>query len=90
MQMVEDVKKHLLRFLFSSKLMNVVDNQKIDHLVEVQKVVRRVAFYGIDKLGLELIGINVKNNFFGIFLFYFNTDGLSQMGFTQARIAINE
>ena len=39
MQVVEDVKEHILRFFFSRQELNVVDDQYVDHLVEMHKIV---------------------------------------------------
>jgi hypothetical protein len=39
MKVIKDMEEGVLRFFFTGKFMDIVDNQNIDHLIEMQKVV---------------------------------------------------
>ena len=63
MQVIKYMEEGILGLFFSGKLMHIVDNQDINHLVKMQEIIFIVVPDGIHKLGLELIGIYIEDNF---------------------------
>ncbi len=59
MQVIEDMKKDILCFFLPGKLMNIIQDQDIDHLVKMQEIIFIVIADRFHKLCLELIGIHI-------------------------------
>ena len=80
------MEKSILGFSFVSarKLVNIVNNKHVYHLIEIQKIVH-IIFHngGINILILKLVCFDIKNKFIGIFFHGFNSDSMSQMCFAQ-------
>jgi hypothetical protein len=81
MQVVEDVKKDILGLFFSAEKLNVIDDEDVNHLVKVTKVIHGVIPDGINELVCELLGAHVQNGEFWILLLYFKADGVRQVCF---------
>ncbi len=74
--MIEYVEENILGSLFTGKFMNVVNNQNINHLVKMNKVVLVVISNCLNELSLELSSINIQNGFFGLLIFNLNPNCL--------------
>ncbi len=51
----------ILSFLLPGEFVYIINDQYINHLVKMEKIIFIVVPDGIHKLGLELIGIYVQN-----------------------------
>ena len=71
------------------KKLHIVDDQHIDELVEMNKVVDGIVAAMVDKLVDKFFGAYVQNHFAGLASLYFVADGLCQVRFTQAHAAID-
>ena len=87
MQVVEDMEKCFLCFFFSREFLDIIDDQNIDHLVEMKEVVPVVVSRSLRKLGLKFICIYIQNNFFRETLLNLNSDCLSKVSFPKTRIS---
>lgn len=76
MEVVENMEEDILGLFFASEVVDVVDDQNVDHLVEVDKVVLVVILDRVDKLVDELIGGHVKHRLFREKLFDLEPDGV--------------
>ena len=90
MQVVEDMEEDILCLFFSGKVMDIIDDQHIDHLVEMDEIVLVVVPYRVDELVDELVGGDIKTVFSGKLVFHLESDGMGQMGFPKARIAVKQ
>ena len=66
LQMVEYVEECVLRFGNACKFLNIVNNQYVNSLVEVDKVVSRVVTYRVCILHLKQMRRNIQYSFIGI------------------------
>ena len=56
MQMVKNFKEDILCLcLIARQFMNIINNQQINHLIEMQKIVAFVVNGGVNELSLELM-----------------------------------
>ncbi|MCK7531591.1 MAG: hypothetical protein MZV63_11445 [Marinilabiliales bacterium] len=62
MEVIEYVEESILCLLFAGKLMNVINDQHIDHLVEMKEIILVVVPDRLNKLGLEFVCIYIKNS----------------------------
>ena len=86
--MVENMKEGILGLFFAGKFVHIIDNQYIDHLIKVKEVILVIVPDSVHKLGLKLVGIHIQHCFFREQFLYFNADGLGQVGFAQATVAV--
>ena len=86
-QLVEDVEKDLLGFLFVGQKLDIVDDEDVDHLVEVYKIIDGVVLDGMDNLVRELFGGNEEDGLVGKLLDHFVADGLCEVCFPQADVS---
>ncbi len=87
--MVENVKECFLRFFLPCKFVYIIEDQHINHLVKVKKIIPVIVPNGFGKLGLKLIGVDVQNDFVGKAFFYLNTNGMCQVGFSKSGVSVN-
>jgi hypothetical protein len=78
-KMVENMEENILSFFLIGKVVNIVNQQHIYHLIEMDKVVLTVVSDRIDKLIDKLLAANVKHGLFGKIIFYFNSNCLKQV-----------
>ena len=83
--MVEDVEKYFLCFFFSTKELDVVDDNKVEVGVGLDKGVGFVFAYFLDELCGKLFGGNVEDFFVGVVLLYVVGDGLYEVGFGRGQ-----
>ena len=76
------MEENILSLRFSTKELNVVYDQHIDHLIEVDEIVLFVVSYGIDELVCELLGRNIKYGLIREAVFHVDTDGVCQVCFS--------
>ena len=57
------MKENILGFFFTGQKMNIIDDQNINHLVKMNKIVLVITTYGIDKLLGKLLGSYIQNRF---------------------------
>ncbi len=86
--MIENMKESFLSFLFSGKFMHIIQNQNVNHLIKMEKIVPVIVSGCFRKLCLKFICIYIQHHLVGHVLFHFNTDCLRQMGFAQSRISV--
>ena len=82
--MVEDVEERVLRTRLARQLLNVVDDQHVDHLVEVDEVGNLAVLVGRLELRLKLVHRDVQHLQFGMALPHLVADGLHDVGFAQS------
>jgi hypothetical protein len=89
--MVKNVEICILCPGFACKLLYIVYDQHIYHLIEMHKVSQFVLdVHGIHELDLEQIGGNIQNHFVRDPFFDLNAYGLRQMCLAQTRAAVYE
>ena len=90
LQVVEDVEKHILCAGFPRKELNVVDDEHINHLVEVDEIRAVVVLVGRHILGRKLFGLHVKHGLLRVQTFGFQSDGVAEVGLSQTSAAIDD
>ena len=88
LQVVEDVEERILRTGFSRQFLNVVDNQDVDHLVEMDEIGNFAVLVGGLELRLKLVHRDVEHLQLGMALPHFVAYGLDDVGFAQSGIAV--
>jgi hypothetical protein len=73
---------HPVIFRLIEKL-NIINDQHIDQLIKMNKVIDRIVAAVIHELVDELFRTDIKNNPVGMISFYIVTNGLSQVSFAQ-------
>ena len=86
--MVEDVEERILRTGLSRQLLDVVDDEHVDHLVEMDEVGDLAVLVGRLELGLELVHRDVQHLQFRMTLTHLVADRLHDVGLAQSRITI--
>jgi hypothetical protein len=61
MKVIKDMKENILRLFFSGKVMNIVDNQDIDHLVEMNEIILVIVLYRVDELIDKLVCRHIQD-----------------------------
>ena len=89
-QVIKDVKKDVLGTGFSREELHVVNDQNIDQLVKVNKVVSRILFDRLNVLLCKLLGRNIEYGPFGVLILNLDPDGMCQMGFSKTDAAKNQ
>ena len=84
------MKEGVLGFFLACKLMYIIDDQYVNHLVEMQEVILVIVPDGIHKLRLELVGIHIEDRLVREELLYFYSNGLCQVGFSQPAVSIDQ
>ena len=84
-EVVEDMEENILGLFLAGKVMNIVDDQHIDHLVKMNEIVLVVVLYRIDELIDELVGCHIKYGLFREIIFYLQADGSGRDGFSRVR-----
>ena len=87
-QVVEDVEEDVLRTRLSGQLLDVVDDEHVDHLIEVDEIGNFAAFVRRLELGLEFVHRHVEHLQLGMTLQHFVADRLCDVGLSQSRIAV--
>jgi hypothetical protein len=89
MEMIENVEESILGLLLPCKLMNVINDEHVNHLVEVEEIILVIVPDRFDKLRLEFVGIHVKDSLIGVFLLYKDTYCLRKVRLSEAGVTIN-
>ena len=89
-QMIEDIEKSVLRLLLTGQFLNIVDNQHVEHLVEVDEIVEsHPTAPHSGKLGLEFVHRHIQVPASdGLALFSFHADRLRDMRLAKPRIPV--
>src|SRR5690606_37054924 len=88
--MIENMEKNILCSCLAGKQLNIIHNQNIYNLIEMYKIVAVVLFYRFNVLLRKFFRRNIKHGFFGIFIFYINTNCVAQMCFSQPNATKNK
>ena len=88
--MVEDVEERPLRTLLANPLLDIVNDQQVDGLVEVYKIVERIFPHGVCILQFEESGADIEHALLRINLLYTVTDGIDQVRLTASRRSVDE
>ena len=83
LKVVEDVEEYILCTCLTRKLLDVVDNQYIDHLIEVDEVGNLTILVGCLELSLELVHRDIQHLQLGVALTHLVTDSLGDVCLTQ-------
>ena len=70
--------------------MNIIDNEQVNHLIEVHEIVAVVVHCSIDKLCLEFMSCNIKHHLVLETLLSLDADSLSQVRLAKARAAVDK
>ena len=89
LEVVEDVEKHVVRFL-RLDLLKIVDDQHVDRLVEVHEIVDLVHAHRIGVLCAEGSGGDKQHALVGVVLFDLQTDGRHQVRFSHSRRTVEK
>ena len=89
-QVVENLEEHFLRAGFSCEKLDVVDDEQVNHLVEMDEVDAVVVFGGCEILIVKLFCLYIQHREVGVEVFGFKADGVAEVGFAQARPAIDQ
>ena len=87
--MIEDGKESILRTFSLCKKLYVVENQHIDQLIEMNKVVNGIIAAMIHELINKFLRAHIQNHFIRMQTFYFITDGLCQVRFAKTGSTID-
>ena len=91
MQVVEDVEEGLLGLgCFAGPELYVVDDEHVDHLVEVDEVVGGAGAARFGILLHELLAGDIEHGLVGVHLFGLKTDGIGQVGLAEAHAAVQQ
>ena len=89
-QMVEDMEERCDRLLSRCPLLHVIDNQHINCLIEVDKVIDRILSAGIGKLHLEQTGADIEHTLLRIHLLAAHANCIDQVRLATPRRTIDE
>ena len=89
-QMIEDMEECGDCPLSSSPFLYIIDNQHIDGLIEIDKIINRILSTGISELHLEQTGTDIEHTLLGIHLLAAYTNGIDQMRLTTTRRTIDK
>ena len=87
-QQIADIEKSVLRLLLTRQFLNIVDNQHVEHLVEVDEIIDLTRPHRIGKLGLEFVHRHIEYLHRRTALFRFHADRLRDMRLAKPRIPI--
>ena len=87
--MVENIEKSVLRLILPGQFLNIVDNQDVEHLIEMNEVVQFPLQRGVLELRLEFVHRHVQHLHLRLALLDFHADRLRDMRFSQPRISVN-
>ena len=76
MKMVENIEKYILRFFLACKIVNIINDQNINHLVKMDEIILIIIFDRINELIDKLVGGNIKDRFFRKKILDLKTDGM--------------
>ena len=86
--MIEYVEKGILRFVLAGQLLYIVDNQHVEHLIEMDEIVQLALDRRMLKLRLKLVHRHVQHLQLRLTLLDLHTDSLCDMRFPETRIAV--
>ena len=89
-QVIEDMEESIECFWRIHPLLNIIDNEHVDTLIEVDKIVRGILTYRIGELYLEQTGTDIQHALVRIKLAALQSDGIDQVGFTTTRWTIDK
>ena len=89
MQVIEDVKKHLLRTVFPCQKLDVVDDQHVHLHVEVGEALHVALLDGVHELVHKFFGRNVEDKFFLRSVFDFVANGLHKVRFPKSYTSVH-
>src|SRR5574343_682053 len=87
--MIEDGKKCILTFFCTAEELNIVNNQYINQLIEMNKIIDCIVTAMINKLINKFFTAHIQNHFGWMQSFHFSSDGLCKVGLTQSYSTIN-
>ena len=80
----------ILSFCCSSPFLYIINNQHINSLIEIDKIVGRIIENRIGILHLKQTSTDIKHSLFRIKLLYTKSDGIYKMRLTTSRRPINK
>ena len=89
-EVVEDVEECLLCALLANPLLNIVDDEQVDGLVEMHKVVERVLAYRVGVLQFEEAGADIEHALLRIDLLHTIADGINKMCLSTSRRSVDK
>src|SRR6476646_4132404 len=89
MEVIKNSKQCILRFFSFIEKLNIINDQHIDQLIKMNKIINSIVAAVIHELVNELFRTHIKNYPIGMISFYVVTNGLCQMGFAQTYTTIN-
>ena len=84
MQMIKDMEESVLRLGNAGKFLNIINNQYINCLVEVYKVVCSIVSHRISVLHLKQMSRHIQHTLFRIQFFNLCSNSIGQMGFSHS------
>src|SRR5664279_863501 len=89
MQVIEYGEKGILRFFCSVEKLHIINNQHIDQLIKMDKVIDGIIAAVIDKLVYEFLRAHIQNHFIVVGTTHFVAYCLGEMCFTKPHAAVN-
>jgi hypothetical protein len=89
MQMIENRKQCILRFFCFIEKLNIIDDQHINQLIKMNKIIDGVVAAVIHELVDEFFRAHIQHYPVWLISFYVITYCLRQVGFSQSNTAIN-
>jgi hypothetical protein len=90
MEVIKNSKQCILRFFSLIEKLNIINDQHIDQLIKMNKVIDSIVAAVIHELVDELFRTHIKNNSVGMISFYVVTNRLCKMGFAQTYTTIDD
>src|SRR5690606_36376097 len=87
-QVIENTEKDLLCFYLSGEKLDVVNQQHVNQLIEVHKIIDRTVLYGINVLLDKFFGLYIQHHFVRKIGLDRGADRLDQVRLPQARLPI--
>ena len=84
------MKEDILRFFFTGKIMHIINQENIDHLIEMDEIISILVSYGVYVLLGKSISRNIQDCFVGVLIFYLYSYGMGKVGFAKATASIEK
>ena len=89
-EIVKDVEEFFLGLFLADDELEIVDDEDVEFAEFKIEFFTFTEFYGVDKIGVEMRNRGVEDFQRGVFSQKFIADGLDEVGFAEARAAIEE
>src|SRR5436189_3805107 len=89
MEVIKNSKQRILRFFSLIEKLNIINDQHIDQLIKMNKIIYSIVAAVIHELIDELFRTHIKDNPVGMISFYVVPNGLRKVSFSEAYTTID-